>query len=166
MYREFIFPYYRRIAEAYGMLSYGGDESVDAVWDEGVCDLPNLRKVSIAPQCDEYDMADRLRGTRIIYYRKLPPEALSDEDALRLSIRQTMTIARGCAIEFKPRCTPDMQGDFIRAQAYVDIIRASRQAGVHAHMLGYFYQGHGGMAFGSGQDHKAYPAAAIHGAGA
>ena len=47
-----------------------------------------------------------------------------DEDALRLSIRQTMTIARGCAIEFKPRCTPDMQGDFIRAQAYVDIIRA------------------------------------------
>ena len=51
-------------------------------------------------------------------------EALSDEDALRLSIRQTMTIARGCAIEFKPRCTPDMQGDFIRAQAYVDIIRA------------------------------------------
>lgn len=124
MYREFIFPYYRRIAEAYGMLSYGGDEPVDAVWDEGVCDLPNLRKVSIAPQCDEYDMADRLRGTRIIYYRKLPPEALSDEDALRLSIRQTMTIARGCAIEFKPRCTPDMQGDFIRAQAYVDIIRA------------------------------------------
>lgn len=124
MYREFIFPYYRRIAEVFGMLSYGGDEPVDTIWDEGLSDMPRLRKAAISPQCNESEMADRLRGTRIVYYRKLPAEALYNEYALHISIRRTMIAARGCEIEFTWRCALDAPGDLNRAQRYVDIVRA------------------------------------------
>lgn len=128
MYKEFVFPYYRRIAEIYGMLSYGCCEAVDPIWDKCLKDMPHLRKVSISPWCNEDLMGERLRGTNIVYHRKPSPnmlgtEVVLNEDAVRDSIKKTMTAARGCEIEFSQRDVYTVHNDMAKVRRYVEIIR-------------------------------------------
>ena len=49
MFREFILPYYCRMAKEFGLIYYGCCEPVDVFWDDGISRIPNLRKVSISP---------------------------------------------------------------------------------------------------------------------
>lgn len=128
MYAEFIYPYYRRIAEQYGMLSYGCCEAVDPIWDRCLSALPNLRKLSISPWCNEELMGERLRGSNIVYHRKPSPNMLGvgaalDEDAVRASARRTLAAARGCTIEFAQRDVYTVGGDMGKVRRYVELIR-------------------------------------------
>lgn len=127
MYGEFIFPYYRKIAEKFGLLSYGCCEPVDKVWDY-VGAFKNLRKVSCSPWCDEAFMAERLRGKRIIFHRKPSPNFLGvdkqlDEQAFREHIRNTLTAAKGCTLEITQRDVYTIHNDEEKAKCYVAIIR-------------------------------------------
>ena len=128
MYAEFIYPYYRRIAEQYGMLSYGCCEAVDPVWDKCLHEIPNLRKVSISPWCNEEMMGERLRGTNIVYHRKPTPnilgtEVVLNEDAVRACVTKTMNAARGCEIEFSQRDVYTVHNDMAKVRRYVELIR-------------------------------------------
>lgn len=127
MFREFIFPCYRKIAGHYGRLSYGCCEPVSAFWED-IRTLPNLKKVSISPWCDEEYMARQLRGTDIIYQRKPSPNYLGlgttlDEDAFRAHIGKTLTTARGCHVEITQRDVYTINNDISKVQRYVQIIR-------------------------------------------
>lgn len=129
MFREFIFPCYRKIAALYGRLSYGCCEPVHVFWED-IKTLPNLRKVSISPWCDEEFMAEQLRGTDIIYQRKPSPNYLGvgsslDEDAFRAHIEKTLLTARGCHVEITQRDVYTVNGDISKVQRYVQIIRES-----------------------------------------
>lgn len=128
MYAEFVFPYYKRIAEQYGMLSYGCCEAVDPIWDKCLHAMPNLRKVSISPWCNEELMGERLHGTNIVYHRKPSPNMLGtgtvlDEDAVRASTRRTLAAARGCTIEFAQRDVYTVNHDMPKVRRYVELIR-------------------------------------------
>lgn len=67
---EFIFPYYKKIIECFGLVSYGCCEPVHVIWENCLSHLPNLRKLSISPWCDEAFMGQCLAGKKIIYHRK------------------------------------------------------------------------------------------------
>jgi hypothetical protein len=43
MYREFIYPTYRDIAQAFGMVYYGCCEPVHDIWEDSISQLPHLR---------------------------------------------------------------------------------------------------------------------------
>ena len=127
MYGEFIFPYYRKIASSYGLLSYGCCEPVNPVWDY-VKQLGNLRKISCSPWCDEAFMAEQLRGSHTIFHRKPSPNFLGvgeklDEEAFREHIRHTLTTAAGCHLEITQRDVYTINHDIPKAQRYVAIIR-------------------------------------------
>ena len=127
MYGEFIFPYYRKVASTYGLLSYGCCEPVNPVWDY-VKQLGNLRKVSCSPWCDEAFMAEQLRGTKTIFHRKPSPNFLGvgetlDEEGFRQHIRHTLTTAAGCHLEITQRDVYTINNDIAKAQRYVAIIR-------------------------------------------
>lgn len=129
MFREFIFPCYKRIAETFGRLSYGCCEPVNAFWQD-IKTLPNLKKVSISPWCDEDFMADQLRGSGIIYHRKPSPNYLGvgttlDEDAFRAHIEKTIKTARGCKLEICQRDVYTVNHDIDKVKRYVEIIRES-----------------------------------------
>ncbi len=51
LYREFIFPYHKEIAERFGMIYYGCCEPLHTRWNV-LKELPNLKACSIAPLCD------------------------------------------------------------------------------------------------------------------
>jgi hypothetical protein len=127
MFKELIFPCYERIANAYGLLSYGCCEPVDPIWDS-ICKLKNLRKVSISPWCNEEYMAEKLANSRIIYHRKPSPNFLGvgktlDEEAFRAHITKTLVTARGCKLEITQRDVYTINKDVQKARRYVQIIR-------------------------------------------
>ncbi len=129
MFREFIFPYYKRVAENFGRLSYGCCEPVDVFWDD-IKTLPNLKKVSISPWCNEEIMAENLKKSGIIYHRKPSPNFLGvgaklDEEGFRAHIEKTLKLARGCKVEITQRDVYTVNNDIEKVKRYVEIIRES-----------------------------------------
>lgn len=129
MFREFIFPYYKRIAENFGRLSYGCCEPVSEFWDD-IKTLPNLKKVSISPWCNEEYMANELKNSGIIYHRKPSPNYLGvgeklDEEAFRAHIEKTLKTAKGCKVEITQRDVYTINRDIDKVKRYVEIIRES-----------------------------------------
>lgn len=127
MFGEFIFPYYKRIADEYGLLSYGCCEPVHPFWDY-LSTMENLRKVSISAWCDEEFMGEALRGRRTVYHRK--PEATMlgvqgalDEDYVRMNMRKTVQAAKDCPLEITQRDVYTIGGDVSKVKRYVEIIR-------------------------------------------
>lgn len=127
MFREFIFPCYEKIAQHFGLLSYGCCEPVHPIWD-CVKTLPNLRKVSISPWCDEEFMGERLVGSKTIYHRKPSPNLLSvdkelDEEAVKAHIVKTLRAAKGNALEITQRDVYTVHSNISKVKRYVEIIR-------------------------------------------
>lgn len=102
MFEEFIAPYYREIAQYFGLIYYGCCEPTHSIW-ESIKKINNLRSVSISPWCNQSFMAEML-GKNYIFSRKPPPSLLStgffDENAIREDIRKTLNVAKKCNIEF------------------------------------------------------------------
>ena len=127
MFREFIFPSYKKIASVFGRLNYGCCEPVSTFWED-IKTLPNLKKVSISPWCDEDFMAEQLRDSGIIYHRKPSPNYLGvgaklDEDAFRKHIEKTVKTAKGCKLEICQRDVYTVNKDMDKVRRYVQIIR-------------------------------------------
>lgn len=128
MFEEFIFPAYKRISDCYGFLSYGCCEPVDPIWDNCLSKLDNLRKISISPWANEEFMGERLRGKKIIYFRKPSPNYLGvgenlDEEALKAHINKTLRAARGCQLEIAQRDVYTINNDVNKAKRYVGVVR-------------------------------------------
>ena len=128
MFREFIYPTYKKIGESFGLLSYGCCEGVDSIWESCISKFDNLRKVSISPWCNEEYMGERLRGSNVIFHRKPSPNYLGmgtvlDEETLRNHIRKSLIAARGCKMEITQRDVYTINKDISKAKRYVDIIK-------------------------------------------
>ncbi len=101
MFAEFIFPYQLPIIEKFGLSYYGCCEPVHERWDT-IKQIPNLRRVSVSPWCDQEMMAAAL-GQDYIFCRKPNPAQIStddwDEDAIRADLQKTVDVAAGCPLE-------------------------------------------------------------------
>lgn len=102
MFEEFVFPYQVPIISRFGLSYYGCCEPIHKRI-KIIKRLPNLRKLSVSPWCDQEVMAAEL-GKDYIFCRKPSPAQIStavwDEDALRADVRATVRAARGCPLEF------------------------------------------------------------------
>ena len=128
MFKEFIFPYYKKVADHFGLLSYGCCEPIHPYWDDCISKLTNLRKVSISPWCDQTIMGEKLRDRKIIFHRKPSPNYLGvgknlDEEAFSKHILETLTAAKGCKLEITQRDVYTLEGNLPKAKRYVEIIR-------------------------------------------
>lgn len=104
MFREFCLPYMAEACGHLGLIYYGCCEPVHLVWESLIAQIPNIRKVSISPWCDQIQMGDYLRQTSIVFSRKPSPLYLGvatvlDEKAWSAHIRETLDAAKGCACE-------------------------------------------------------------------
>ncbi|MCL2003678.1 MAG: hypothetical protein FWG72_06715 [Oscillospiraceae bacterium] len=128
MFAEHIAPHYRRIAERYGLLSYGCCEAVDPVWDCFLSGLDNLRKVSVSPWANEDFMGEKLRGKNIVYMRKPTSNLLGlgsalDEQAVMEHIGRTVAAAKGCYLEIIQRDVYQIQNTPDKVRRYVELVR-------------------------------------------
>jgi hypothetical protein len=126
-YAEFVFPYERAIAERFGRVYYGCCEPVHSRW-EVLQHMPNLRRVSISPWCDQAAMAATLGG-QYVFSRKPSPTLVStavfDEAAIRDDLRTTMrlTKAHGCPTEIVMKDVHTLSGEPDRLTRWVGIAR-------------------------------------------
>jgi len=125
LFEEFVFPYQLAVAEKFGLLYYGCCEPVHSRWHI-IRRLPNLRKVSVSPWCDEAFMAEAL-GRDYVYCRKPNPALISterfDETAIREDLRKTLEAARGCNIELVMKDVHTVSGQPARLGRWVQIAR-------------------------------------------
>ncbi len=109
MYADLVFPYYQEMMSLFGLVSYGCCEASHPIWDNCLSKVPNLRKVSISPWCDEEFMGERLQDTGVTFLRKPPATYLGmntpilDEEATMDCFRKTAKAAKGCKIEIAQR---------------------------------------------------------------
>jgi hypothetical protein len=128
MFAEFYAPYYHDIARVAGLVYFGCCEPVDKLWDPSLRTMPNLRKVSISPWCDQAYMGEALRGEKVIYSRKPMPQFLGvgntwDEEGFAAHVAETLTAARGCTVEFIYRDVYALGGDVDKPGKAVRTIR-------------------------------------------
>jgi len=101
MFAEFIFPYQLAVIQRFGLAYYGCCEPIHSRWNS-ISKIPNLRKVSVSPWCNEPLMAEACAG-KYIYCRKPNPALVStevfDEQAIREDLRNTLQAARDCHVE-------------------------------------------------------------------
>jgi len=127
MFEEFIWPYYKEIAERMGLISYGCCEPVQNIWHLFKT-LPNLRKISISPWCDEAAMAEQLQGTNVIYHRKPTSTFLGvgtnlDEEAFCKYMTETKALTGGLTVEITQRDIYTINNDMAKVRRYIEIIR-------------------------------------------
>jgi hypothetical protein len=128
-YSEFLYPYLERLAVEHGLIYYGCCEPVHSYWDKNLSRLPNLRKISISPWCDEEFMGERLAGRGVIYSRKPFPNFIGigsefDEDAFAASIKKSAAVVKGrCKAEFIFRDIFTLYGNLGKTRRAVDITR-------------------------------------------
>lgn len=129
MYEEFIFPYYKRISDMFGLFSYGCCEPIDPIWNNCISKMENLRKVSISPWCNEEYMGEQLEGRRIVYHRKPSPNYLGvdktlNTEELEKHIKRTINATKGrCNVEFTQRDVYTVHNNMDKVREYVRIIR-------------------------------------------
>ncbi len=130
MYREFVIPETKRVAEEFGLVYYGCCEPVSDFWEGGVDQIANLRKVSVSAWCDEAYIAPRLADRNIIYSRKPSPNFIGieknfDEVEFRKYIKKSVDILRAnnCKAEFIFRDIYDLHGNIEKVKRAVEITR-------------------------------------------
>ena len=129
MYRDLVFPAYAKVMSRFGLVSYGCCEASHPIWDDCLSKVPNLRKVSISPWCDEEFMGERLQGTGITFLRKPPATLLGmdtpqlDEDAVLACFRKTAQAAKGCKLEIAQRDVYMVGGSAEKVRRYVELAR-------------------------------------------
>ncbi len=100
MHEEFVMQYERRLLEPFGLTGYGCCDDLTKKFDY-VFQLPQIRRISIAPWADVDVSAERL-GDRYIFSWKPRPTFLVgtfDEKAIHDYIKHTLDVTRGCVIE-------------------------------------------------------------------
>ena len=128
MFNEFFFGYTREIIDRTGLHSYGCCEPVHSIWELCLSKLPNLRKLSISPWCDEEYMGEVMRGKKIVYQRKPFPNFFSsalpfDEEAFKKHMEKTVKAARGCPLEVTFRDICSVYGEPQRLTRAVELTR-------------------------------------------
>jgi len=128
MFGEFIFPYYSKVAEQFGLTSYGCCEPVHPFWSEYLSKLPGLRKVSISAWCDQSFMGEKLKGGKVMFHRKPAATFLGvgeelDKEAFKKDIQATMQAAKGCKVEFTQRDVYTVNRSLKKVEEYVSIVR-------------------------------------------
>jgi hypothetical protein len=125
MFEEFVFQYQEPIISRFGLSYYGCCEPIDKRI-KIIKRLPNLRRLSVSPWCNQERMADEL-GKDYIFCRKPAPAMIStavwDEDLIRDDLRTTLRIARHCPLELAMKDVHTLAGQPWRLGRWVQIAR-------------------------------------------
>jgi hypothetical protein len=113
MFDEFLMPHFSRLARKFKLLKFGCCEPVHDLMPV-LQRLPNLRKVSVTPWCDQRRLTETCRQD-VIWCRKPVPLKLCgttfDPDDLRAHLQETLDIGQDYFIEFVYRDTNPLTGE-------------------------------------------------------
>jgi len=130
LFHEFVYPYYKELAEMFGLVYWGCCEPADPVWETSLSKLPNLKAVSVSRWANQQVLAEALAGKGIVYSRKPDPNLLGvdvvlNEDAWAAEIRGTLeaTAGKNIPVELIVRDVYSVHGNLAKPRRAVEIAR-------------------------------------------
>ncbi len=113
-FEEFVLAYQLPLMRRFGLVDYGCCEALDAKLDLLIRQVPNLRWVAVSPWADRRLAAEKL-GRRFVYVYKPNPSRVcsprADWDGAERDVRETLRIARGCAVHVVLKDTSTFCGE-------------------------------------------------------
>lgn len=124
MHEEFSLQYERPLLAPFGLTGYGCCDDLTRKLDY-VRQLPNMRRISIAPWADVTAAAEGLGGDYIFSWKPQPTWLVGDfdEEGLRRYLRQTLDVAQGCVLEMILKDTHTCEGRPERFDRWTRIAR-------------------------------------------
>jgi len=127
MFKEFYLPYIAEVAKLFGLVYYGCCEGVHDRFELIKEAIPNLRAVSVSGWSDLFRLGEML-GKEYVYSRKPVPAYISgdnpDWELLEKDVKDTLTAAKDCNLEFCYRDIYTINGDTSRLKSWVDMTRS------------------------------------------
>lgn len=125
MFKEFIFPYQKKLMERFALTCYGCCEPMDERIDI-VRTVSNLRRVSVSAWANKQIMADKLKHD-YIYSMKPTPAHLAmpkmDEELVRREIKEALKITRDNCLEIVMKDNHTLGNNPDNLKNWVKIVR-------------------------------------------
>jgi hypothetical protein len=136
MFNEFILPYQLPLLAQFGLTCYGCCEGLHDRIDS-ILKVPNLRRVSVSPWCDQKIMADKL-GRNYVFSRKPNPTQICltfNEAAIRNDLATTLALAGEGSLEIIMKDTATIQNEPWRISRWIQIAleEVEKYAGLQHH---------------------------------
>lgn len=122
---EFLLRYQRPIMEQFGLVSYGCCEDLTGKIDM-LRQIPNLRRIAVAPAANVARCAEQIGRDYVISYRPSPSDMVGygwDPGRVRRILRQDLEACRGCCVDITLKDVETVQGDPERVRNWVRIAR-------------------------------------------
>jgi len=125
MFAEFMLDYQASVFSDFGLVAYGCCEDLTEKIDL-LKQLPNLRRIAVAPLANVAKCAERIGDGHVLSYRPNPTDTVScgfDEDHIRKVLRQDLTACRDCHVDIALKDVETVEGDPNRVRRWVGIAR-------------------------------------------
>jgi len=122
MFNEFILPYQLPLLAQFGLTCYGCCEGLHDRIDS-ILKVPNLRRISVSPWCDQKIMADKL-GRNFVFSRKPNPTQICltfNDAAIRNDLSTTLALAGQGSLEIIMKDTATIQNEPWRISRWIQI---------------------------------------------
>ncbi len=129
MHNEFALEYEARLLSDFALSAYGCCDSLEKKLDY-VFNIPNLRRISVAPWADVKSMSEQIGKKAIFSIKPNPAYAAAqwDEDFLRKYTRELFENSKGNIMEIILKDTHTIQNDPSRLKKWVEICREIKQS--------------------------------------
>jgi len=125
MFDEFMFQYQMPILREFGLVAYGCCE--DLTQKIGVLrQLPNLRRIAVAPAADVARCAEQIGQDYVLSYRPSPADMVAygfEPDRIRRILRRDLGACRECHVDITLKDVETVQGDPTRVRRWVALAR-------------------------------------------
>jgi len=125
MFSEFMLQYQIPIMEKFGLVAYGCCE--DLTHKIGVLrQIPNLRRIAVAPAADVAKCAEQIGQDYVLSYRPSPADMVAygwDPDRARRILRRDLAACRDCHVDITLKDVETVQGDPTRVRKWVALTR-------------------------------------------
>jgi len=127
MHEEFLLRYQLPILQEFGLTSYGCCEDLTRKIDM-LRQIPNLRRIAVAPAADVAKCAEQIGGDYVLSYRPSPADMVGygfDPDRIRRILRHDLTACQrnGCFVDITLKDVETVEGDPDRVRQWVLLTR-------------------------------------------
>lgn len=125
MFDEFMLQYQLPILEKFGLVAYGCCEDLTHKIDV-LRQIPNLRRIAVAPAADVAKCAEQIGEDYVLSYRPSPADMVGygfDPDRIRGILRSDLETCRECHVDITLKDVETVQGDPERVRRWVGIAR-------------------------------------------
>jgi hypothetical protein len=127
MHEEFLLRYQLPILREFGLASYGCCEDLTRKIDM-LRQIPNLRRIAVAPAADVAKCAEQIAGDYVLSYRPSPADMVGygfDPERIRSILRRDLEACQrnGCRVDVTLKDVETVEGDPHRVRRWVTLTR-------------------------------------------